>query len=369
MLAPPGPARGGVQDGIDDGLIAGAAADVAGNRLDHLFARRRGHLVEQRLGGHQHAGRAVAALGGEAVHEGLLQGMEMAVADAAYRLDGPALDGLGEDQAGKLRLAVDQHRAGAAGALAAAVFRRQVADAAGNTPLRATARQTLEMTQIARETEVLVQPFGYLWHVLGLMVETLEIAAWGTVLAVLLGLPLAVIGARGYSPHPLVYGLARGIASFLRSIPDLISALWEEDFSSLQYGYVDLLMEGVSIPEVPRIDGSALDAGAKEVVLFTDPGNPTSHFELGNIYAEKGLPDKAVNEWEKQNWDQGIAVFVSSDRPVPAHEVQFNDAFWSPRLEVNRTATIPLSFQMCEETGRIEKFKVAGGLSEANFAA
>jgi DUF1680 family protein len=50
-------------------------------------------------------------------------------------------------------------------------------------------------------------------------------------------------------------------------------------------------------------------------------------------------------------------------RPVPAHEVRFTDAFWAPRIEVNRTATIPFSFQMCEETGRIENFKVAGGLS------
>ena len=29
-----------------------------------------------------------------------------------------------------------------------------------------------------------------------------------------------------------------------------------------------------------------------------DPGNPTHHYDLGSIYAEKGLPDKAVNEWE-----------------------------------------------------------------------
>lgn len=54
--------------------------------------------------------------------------------------------------------------------------------------------------------------------------------------------------------------------------------------------------------------------------------------------------------------------------PVPAHQVRFADWFWRPRLEANRTATIPVSFQMCEETGRIENFKVAGGLSEANWA-
>lgn len=32
--------------------------------------------------------------------------------------------------------------------------------------------------------------------------------------------------------------------------------------------------------------------------IKSDPGNPTHHFDLGNIYAEKGLADQAVNEWE-----------------------------------------------------------------------
>jgi DUF1680 family protein len=51
-------------------------------------------------------------------------------------------------------------------------------------------------------------------------------------------------------------------------------------------------------------------------------------------------------------------------RPVPAHEVRFADAFWQPRLEVNRTVTIPYSLQMCDETGRIENFKIAAGMSD-----
>lgn len=54
-------------------------------------------------------------------------------------------------------------------------------------------------------------------------------------------------------------------------------------------------------------------------------------------------------------------------RPVPAHVVHLNDVFWAPRLEVNRTATIPASFQLCEETGRIENFKVAANLSQAKW--
>jgi uncharacterized protein len=55
-------------------------------------------------------------------------------------------------------------------------------------------------------------------------------------------------------------------------------------------------------------------------------------------------------------------------RPVAAHHVHVNDAFWLPRLETNRTVTIPYSFRMCEETGRVENFKVAGKLSSAKWA-
>ena len=32
--------------------------------------------------------------------------------------------------------------------------------------------------------------------------------------------------------------------------------------------------------------------------IKSDPGNPTHHFDLGNIYADRGFADRAVNEWE-----------------------------------------------------------------------
>ena len=50
--------------------------------------------------------------------------------------------------------------------------------------------------------------------------------------------------------------------------------------------------------------------------------------------------------------------------PVPFTSVAFNDAFWLPRLETNRQATIPYNFKKCEETGRIDNFAKAGGLME-----
>lgn len=60
-----------------------------------------------------------------------------------------------------------------------------------------------------------------------------------------------------------------------------------------------------------------------------------------------------------------VALFASSlaaqstDYPyqgVAFNQVKLNDAFWLPRVETNRTATIPSSFKKCEETGRVQNF-------------
>jgi DUF1680 family protein len=52
-------------------------------------------------------------------------------------------------------------------------------------------------------------------------------------------------------------------------------------------------------------------------------------------------------------------------RPVPATAVQLTDHFWRPRLEINRTVTIPHIMRENEQTGRVDNFlkaahKVAG---------
>jgi len=45
--------------------------------------------------------------------------------------------------------------------------------------------------------------------------------------------------------------------------------------------------------------------------------------------------------------------------PVPFNQVKLKDEFWYPKIEVNRTSTIPWSFQQCQETGRIKNFEQA----------
>jgi len=41
---------------------------------------------------------------------------------------------------------------------------------------------------------------------------------------------------------------------------------------------------------------------------------------------------------------------------VPFNKVKIDDNFWSPKIEINRTVTIPSSFEKCEETGRVDNF-------------
>jgi hypothetical protein len=63
----------------------------------------------------------------------------------------------------------------------------------------------------------------------------------------------------------------------------------------------------------------------------------------------------------------GILATISAgsqkkDYPIQAvsfTEVKFSDKFWLPRLEANHRATIPASFERCENTGRVRNFEMA----------
>ncbi len=49
-------------------------------------------------------------------------------------------------------------------------------------------------------------------------------------------------------------------------------------------------------------------------------------------------------------------------RPVPFTDVVLTDAFWAPRLETNRTISVPSALRMNEETGRVDNFRKAARL-------
>src|SRR5712692_4028675 len=110
----PGFSRGGLY-GVDDVLIARAAAQVAVESVPDLFLGGLWIALEQLPGGHDHARRAETALQGMLVPESLLDGMQMAIGGEA--LDGQHLAAVGldgEHGAGLYSVAVERHGAGPA---------------------------------------------------------------------------------------------------------------------------------------------------------------------------------------------------------------------------------------------------------------
>ena len=74
------------------------------------------------------------------------------------------------------------------------------------------------------------------------------------------------------------------------------------------------------------------------------------------------LPLSHVLSNEPQNARKLETAKTAQDypvKPVPFTSVHFSDGFWAPRIEINRTVTIPFAFQKDEETGRIYNFERA----------
>lgn len=88
-------------------------------------------------------------------------------------------------------------------------------------------------TWTVEQSEFLIEPIGYLTKVLWKMWETIEMGFWGTMISVMISLPLGILSSRNYTPHKLVYTIARAWLSFHRAMPELILAL----FLVLMYGF------------------------------------------------------------------------------------------------------------------------------------
>ena len=51
--------------------------------------------------------------------------------------------------------------------------------------------------------------------------------------------------------------------------------------------------------------------------------------------------------------------------PARLTDVEINDAFWTPRLDVNRNATLPIEYDQCKKTGRLDAMKWKEGKGPA----
>ncbi|HVS66288.1 MAG TPA: beta-L-arabinofuranosidase domain-containing protein [Thermoanaerobaculia bacterium] len=87
-----------------------------------------------------------------------------------------------------------------------------------------------------------------------------------------------------------------------------------------------------------------------------------------------GLPSAAVTVWLAVAWaacagapgDENAGDSPGIE-PVPITAVTIDDEFWAPRLERNRTVTVPHILEQNEATGRIANFRRAAGLEEGPF--
>ena len=74
-------------------------------------------------------------------------------------------------------------------------------------------------------TRLFPPDLSYLAVLGGATVETVQIAVWGTLLAIIFSIPLAFLGARNTSPHIVVFHLTRLLLNSLRAINELVFAL------------------------------------------------------------------------------------------------------------------------------------------------
>jgi phosphonate transport system permease protein len=61
--------------------------------------------------------------------------------------------------------------------------------------------------------------------VLWSLLQTFQMAIAGTILGLILSLPLAILAAPSLSPHPVLVWLVRGLVALFRTVPDLVWAI------------------------------------------------------------------------------------------------------------------------------------------------
>ncbi|MBN2138117.1 MAG: glycoside hydrolase family 127 protein [Sedimentisphaerales bacterium] len=82
-----------------------------------------------------------------------------------------------------------------------------------------------------------------------------------------------------------------------------------------------------------------------------------------------GIGIFGCNEQAKKGGSPAKAAPATPEKDYPISPVSFanvklTDAFWAPRIETNRTVSIPYAFSKCEENGRMDNFAIAAGLKK-----
>lgn len=91
-------------------------------------------------------------------------------------------------------------------------------------------------------------------------------------------------------------------------------------------------------------------------------------FAVGLVFALMGIEaiaqGSAISEKDAMKMNSEVAADYSV-KPVPFAAVKMDDLFWKPRIETNRTVTVPYAFEKCDV--RIANFRRAAKLESGHF--
>jgi HEAT repeat protein len=121
---------------------------------------------------------------------------------------------------------------------------------------------------------------------------------------------------------------------------DLITVLWEKDFTCLQYGYVDLLMEGVEIPDAPMQEPEPLEDGVFTLELVD---------EMEEDEGEEGAPGGLKAGLSYEDFDGTLYFLDDSEMAAIRAEIDVE-------MERNlRTDVLNALFDRLEEDSGLER--------------
>ena len=108
------------------------------------------------------------------------------------------------------------------------------------------------------------------------MLLTIKMALWGTLLAVILAVPLSILAARNTSPHPVVYVVTRRVLDFLRGLNEFVLAL--------------IFVVAVGLGPFPGILALALHTAGILAKLFSEGIEVVDHGQIEAVQATGATP-------------------------------------------------------------------------------
>lgn len=124
-------------------------------------------------------------------------------------------------------------------------------------------------------------------------------------------------------------GFEDEVAAFLEAVnralkdredaDDLITVLWEEDFASLQYGYVDLLMEGLSVPDEPREEPELLDLDLGGFATEVEEDEEAEEGEEGEAATSPAAPKTGIS---REDFDETLYFLDQAEMAALQTEVE-----------------------------------------------